>query len=507
MLFRSIRFRREVRAILEVKKTHRDILIPLVYDFEQKGCFFYYTMDFIPGRPLSQIIQGKRLLPKRAVEIVRELCGILEVIHQKGIIHRDITPGNIIIDEAENAWLVDFGLVKGLREETSIDITQGRIGTPRYMAPEQIDREEGKEIDARCDIYAMGAVLYETITGEPAISGKSWPEICNCIFSKEPASFAELGVQASPGLEAICRKAMSKKTEDRYPSAGEFREALQKWEENPERETDGADGIGKEKKRLHEQPPFVPSAPIVDSRSRAKKLILVGIALALAPLFSWWIGREEKSETNQASLQTTRSVPPSNGNRSPQDSPLTGNPPQSNPVPTERPHPEPVREEAPPKEKEVKEKDVSPEKTTDRKIQTAVKVEIVGLNKASYTWAEVGSMKAGDFYKVKLHVFRQVWIYGFQKDATGHLQMFFPRQEPPGEYDYTFSNPMIEGIHDIPPKDGIFELTRKPNGGKQEIFYFLWSSDPFPDPQQEIQSVFEGKSSRGYILEKKIGLE
>ena len=471
------RFRREVQAILELKNTRRDILIPLVYDFEQRQCFFYYTMDFIPGRSLKQVVETQRPSSKRAVEIVRELCEILELIHQKGIIHRDIKPANIIVDEAGKAWLVDFGLVKGIQEDSKSDITQGRsMGTPRYMAPEQIEREQGKEIDARCDIYALGAVLYEVLTEKYAVAGGTQNEIFFNIFYKEPASFAELGIPQDSVVEAICRKAMNKQPEDRYQSAGEFKNALQAWEQRAH-QTGNEERIPLDKE---------PADSRMTSRPRTKKLIWLGLALAVLLGFALWMSKTEKTGINASWLSRPEAAP-------------------KKPSPKAQPSHAMTR-----KANKVVDVKSDPQATAAReKLRTAIKIGIMKMDKISYTWSAVDAMKEKDFYKIRLQVFQKVWVYGFQQDSAGHFQMLFPRQDPPGGYDYAFSNPMMEGVYQIPPQDGIFELTQKPNKIKdaRETFYFLWSASPFANPQQEIQAILYGKPSRGCFLEKKIAIK
>src|SRR5437667_2794603 len=157
------RFTREARALARLN--HPNIVS--VYDFGQAREFYYFIMEFVDGVNLRQLEQSRRLAPAEALGIVPKICEALQYAHEEGIVHRDIKPGNILLDKKERVKIADFGLAKLLDTEAN-DLTLTRsqqvMGTPHYMAPEQIEKPQ--EVDHRADIYSLGVVFYEMLTGE-----------------------------------------------------------------------------------------------------------------------------------------------------------------------------------------------------------------------------------------------------------------------------------------------------------------------------------------------------
>ena len=157
------RFTREARALARLN--HPNIVS--VYDFGQAREFYYFIMEFVDGVNLRQLEQSRRLAPAEALGIVPKICEALQYAHEEGIVHRDIKPGNILLDKKGRVKIADFGLAKLLDTEAN-DLTLTRsqqvMGTPHYMAPEQIEKPQ--EVDHRADIYSLGVVFYEMLTGE-----------------------------------------------------------------------------------------------------------------------------------------------------------------------------------------------------------------------------------------------------------------------------------------------------------------------------------------------------
>jgi serine/threonine protein kinase len=157
------RFRREARSL--AKLSHPNIVG--VYDFGQSEGLFYFVMEFVDGLNLRQMILDHRLSPTNALAIVPRICDALQYAHEEGVVHRDIKPENILIDKRGRVKIADFGLAKLLgREEIDSRLTVSGVtlGTPRYMAPEQV--EQPQNVDHRADIYSLGVVFYEMLTGE-----------------------------------------------------------------------------------------------------------------------------------------------------------------------------------------------------------------------------------------------------------------------------------------------------------------------------------------------------
>ncbi|HKA89330.1 MAG TPA: serine/threonine-protein kinase [Haliangiales bacterium] len=192
----------------------------------------FVVMEFLEGESLAQQLQREGpLLPERAVGIARQVASALAAAHGKGIVHRDVKPENIFITrrgERDFVKVVDFGISKAMRppdlEEASPRLTQTGmvLGTPLYLSPEQARGEE--QLDHRIDIYALGVILYEMLTGEVPFQGANYLAIISQILSQEPKPLAQarpdLGI--SPALEQVVRRAMHKDRDQRYRTMAEF---------------------------------------------------------------------------------------------------------------------------------------------------------------------------------------------------------------------------------------------------------------------------------------------
>ena len=157
------RFRREARSLARL--SHPNIVS--VYDFGESNGLYYFVMELVDGLNLRQMILSHRLTAAEALAVVPKICDALQFAHEEGIVHRDIKPENILIDKKGRVKIADFGLAKLLgREETDprLTVSGATLGTPRYMAPEQMDKPES--VDHRADIYSLGVVFYEMLTGE-----------------------------------------------------------------------------------------------------------------------------------------------------------------------------------------------------------------------------------------------------------------------------------------------------------------------------------------------------
>jgi serine/threonine protein kinase len=157
------RFAREGRAL--AKLNHANIVG--IFDSGDAGGLFYFVMEFVDGTNLRQLIRAKSVRPKEALGIVAQVCDALQYAHEEGVVHRDIKPENILVDRRGRVKIADFGLAKllgGTQPDVTLTRSQQTMGTPHYMAPEQWERPA--EVDHRADIYALGVVFYELLTGE-----------------------------------------------------------------------------------------------------------------------------------------------------------------------------------------------------------------------------------------------------------------------------------------------------------------------------------------------------
>lgn len=198
--------------------------IATIFEVGRQDDTTFIAMQFIPGRSLRKRIEsGKLYGPEEAAALIVPLCRALDYAHRAGIVHRDIKPDNILLDGDGVPHLVDFGIAT----VESINITRTRSSTsatPAYMSPEQI--LEGP-VDFRTDIFSLGIILFEIMTGKRPFTGDNLPSLLNRIVTEEPASLATLVPDAPAELEAIILKALAKKPEDRFASAGDMAAALE----------------------------------------------------------------------------------------------------------------------------------------------------------------------------------------------------------------------------------------------------------------------------------------
>ncbi|MDB6029203.1 MAG: pknB [Verrucomicrobiales bacterium] len=207
----SERFSREAKALARLN--HPNIVG--VYDFGKAGDLFYFAMEYVDGMNLWQLEQSKKKLsPEEAFTIIPRICDALQYAHDEGVVHRDIKPGNILIDKKGRVKIADFGLAKLLgKEQQPFGITQTRVtmGTPHYMAPEQI--EKPLDVDHRADIYSLGVVFYEMLTGELPIGRFAAPSE---------------RVQIDVRLDEVVLRALEKEPARRYQQVSEVRTQVDK---------------------------------------------------------------------------------------------------------------------------------------------------------------------------------------------------------------------------------------------------------------------------------------
>jgi predicted Ser/Thr protein kinase len=208
------RFMREAQAAGRL--THPNIV--MIYDVGREGDMTYIVMQCIEGRSLAKIIgAGDRVAPDYIVRLMTQVCQALDYAHQKGIVHRDIKPANILIDHSGNPFLADFGVA---RMDTSTVTQTGTVmGTPSYMSPEQV---MGKRIDKRSDIFSLGVILFELLSGKRPFDGESITTVMYRIVHESPRSLRDLLKDVPAGFDFIVSKALAKDPEQRYQSCLEM---------------------------------------------------------------------------------------------------------------------------------------------------------------------------------------------------------------------------------------------------------------------------------------------
>jgi serine/threonine protein kinase len=215
------RFQTEARAAGIL--THPNIVV--VYDAGEEGGVFYITMELVEGRSLQSLLDEHQSFPlPRAIKIIEQASSALDYAHKHNIIHRDVKPANLMITADDTVKITDFGTAKILRFNTTQ--TAAVIGTPSYMSPEQI---KGKTVDGRSDIFALGVILYELVTGEKPFPGQNITTVIYKIVNEEPIPPRELDPSINTGLCNVISRALAKEPTARFQTCGELLDALKNY--------------------------------------------------------------------------------------------------------------------------------------------------------------------------------------------------------------------------------------------------------------------------------------
>jgi predicted Ser/Thr protein kinase len=207
------RFQNEARAAGVLN--HPNIVT--IYDAGEQDGIFYIAMEFIEGTTLHELLAEKRVLATEEVlQLTRQICRGLDYAHSNSIVHRDIKPANIMITGNGTVKIMDFGIAKSGGQVTN---TGQVLGTPNYMAPEQV---KGRQLDGRSDLFSLGVILYEMLTGEKPFVGQNVTTIIYKIVNENPITPRDLDVTVHPGLSAIVTKALAKAPDDRYQTGADL---------------------------------------------------------------------------------------------------------------------------------------------------------------------------------------------------------------------------------------------------------------------------------------------
>jgi len=224
------RFAREAKILRRLTGANLCAIVDAgeVEDPRREGVtLLYIAFPKIDGTPLDQLLRKDALPTERALEITAGICAALRSAHAQGVIHRDLKPANVILDAKSQPIVVDFGMAKIVTgvgtDMTALTSHNMVFGTPEYMSPEQA---RGDELDARCDVYAVGIMLYEMLTGGVPFTGKSALQILTAHLTEAPRPPREKKSEISPALDAVVRHALAKEPSERYPTAAALSAAL-----------------------------------------------------------------------------------------------------------------------------------------------------------------------------------------------------------------------------------------------------------------------------------------
>jgi serine/threonine-protein kinase len=214
------RFRREAQAAANL--SHPNIVS--IYDWGEEDGTYYNVMEYVDGRPLSQLIRTQQALPAaQAADIGAAVAAALAFAHRNGVIHRDVKPGNVLLDAAGNVKVTDFGIARATNAQDNLTQTGTVMGTATYFSPEQA---QGFGVDNRSDVYSLGVVLYEMVTGAPPFSGENPVSVAYRHVSEDPKPPRQVNPSVPAPFEAIALQALAKDPNDRYSTAEDLRTDL-----------------------------------------------------------------------------------------------------------------------------------------------------------------------------------------------------------------------------------------------------------------------------------------
>jgi CheY-like chemotaxis protein len=218
---RSFR-QRFIREAQTAARLDHPNIVP-VFDAGEANGLLYIAMKFIEGIDLGALLDAEdHFTPQRTVDVLADVADALDVAHAAGLVHRDVKPGNVLVDNVRS-WLTDFGLTKRIASRTALTAAGRTIGTAAYLAPEQI---RGQDVDARTDVYAFGCVLYECLTGVVPFERDSDMAVLWAHLEQEPDPPSSRRTELPPAVDAVFATALAKKKDDRFGGCGEIMGAL-----------------------------------------------------------------------------------------------------------------------------------------------------------------------------------------------------------------------------------------------------------------------------------------
>jgi serine/threonine protein kinase/tetratricopeptide (TPR) repeat protein len=218
------RFRHEAEAAASL---NHPFIVPIHEIGEREGCC-YFSMNLVEGGQLDEVVRRQPMPIRRAAQLIAKLARTVHYAHEHGILHRDIKPGNVLLDADGEPHLTDFGLARLVETESDVTRTTDVLGTPSYMAPEQTGGEN-TQLTRATDIYGLGAVLYHLLTGGPPFAGRTAYETVRLVLETEPKQLRLLNPKIDRDLATICLKCLEKNPQCRYASSLALAEDVERW--------------------------------------------------------------------------------------------------------------------------------------------------------------------------------------------------------------------------------------------------------------------------------------
>ena len=293
------RFQREAEAAAALQ--HPNIVS--VYDRGEVEGLNYIAMQYVQGATLKQLID-RGLEPVQAAELVRQVLEAARAAHRRGIVHRDLKPQNVIVDAEGKAHVADFGIARaGVSEITQ---TGSVMGTPHYLSPEQA---QGFEVTAVSDLYSIGVILYEALTGRVPFEGESAVAVAMKQVSQTPQLPSSINPRVTPALDAVVMRALAKEPGERFQNADAFIAALDRAMREP--------GVGRDTAAFAPLPPVVADAAAEEDGKGNRKWLWIGLAAAavIGVLIGLLATREATTEVPNVPASSSNSRLPSSNAR------------------------------------------------------------------------------------------------------------------------------------------------------------------------------------------------
>ena len=289
------RFRTEAAVVAGLQ--HPNIVA--IHEVGQMGDEHYFSMDYIEGKNLAELVQENPLPARRAAEYLKTIAEAVQYAHQCGVVHRDLKPSNVLVDTFDQPRVTDFGLAKLIGEDAELTTTGQVLGSPSYISPEQA---AGKlaESGPRSDIYSLGAILYHLVTGRPPFQGATLPEILTQVENSEPVAPRRLNPSVPEDLQTICLKCLNKEPAHRYSTAREFAGDLERFLAN---EPIRARPVGLAGRLVR----WCKRKPALATMLGVCCLLFVAIAIG-SPIVLWRINRERIAAETARKLETASRV-------------------------------------------------------------------------------------------------------------------------------------------------------------------------------------------------------